>query len=132
HTLQDETFEVISGELTIEKEGETTILSSGEKMTLVRNTPHNHFNAADEKVVYKHTVEPALDFEYLIENLIGLIGDSKNMDGKLSMVQQLVTLKYLDSKSFLADTSPRVQILLMNTVAPVARLFGYRAIYKKY
>ncbi|SRR5688572_5958585 len=132
HTQQDETFEVIAGQLTIIVDGKTSVLSAGEQITLVRNRPHNHYNASGETVIYKHTVQPALDFEYLIENLFGLLSDSRRRDGKLSMVQQLVTLKYLDSKSFLADISPRVQILLMNTIAPVARLFGYRAIYKKY
>lgn len=132
HTMQDETFEVISGQLTINKGGESFVLEKGEEITLERGISHNHFNTGDETVVYKHTVSPALDFDYLIENLVGLIGDSPNKDGKLGLIQQLVILKYLDSKSFLADLPLGVQKLLMNTVAPVARLFGYRAVYKKY
>jgi hypothetical protein len=43
-----------------------------------------------------------------------------------------VSIKYLDSKSFLADIPLGVQKVLMNTIAPIGRLFGYRAIYKKY
>lgn len=48
------------------------------------------------------------------------------------MVQELVTLKYLDSKTFLADIPVGIQKILMYTIAPLGRLFGYRAIYKKY
>lgn len=132
HTMQDETFEVLSGQLTICKDGTTHILHAGEKMLLEKGIPHNHFNDSDEVVVYRHTVKPALDFDYLIENLVGLMGDSKRKDGKLGLTQQLVTLKYIDSKSFLADLPLGVQKLLMNTVAPVGRLLGYRAVYKKY
>ena len=132
HTLQDETFEVVSGQMTILSEGTTIILNAGDKISLPRNMPHNHFNESDAPLVYIHTVTPALDFEYLIENMIGLVGDGKSIDGKLSLVQQLVTLKYLDSKSFLVDMPLGVQKFLMNTVAPVARLLGYRAVYKKY
>lgn len=132
HTMQEETFEVISGELTILKDGEKYILGEGETMVLEKGIPHNHFNDSDEMVVYRQTVRPALDFEYLIENLVGLISDSGHPEGKLSLIQQLVTLKYIDSKSFLADLSPGIQKLLMNTVAPIARQFGYRAVYKKY
>ena len=70
--------------------------------------------------------------DYLLENIIGLTIDGKMPNGKAGLAQELVTLKYLDSKSYLADVPVGVQNLLMNTVAPIARLFGKRAIYKKY
>lgn len=132
HAFQDETFEVISGQLTFLKEGKTTILSAGEKITLPKNIPHNHYNSHDAEVVYIHSVKPALDFDYLIENLIGLIADGKGKNGKLGLVQELVSVKYLDSKSYLADIPLGVQKFLAGIIAPIARIFGYRAIYKKY
>jgi quercetin dioxygenase-like cupin family protein len=132
HVFQDETFEVISGQLTIWLDGQTRILSSGEKITLLKNIPHNHFNNENEPLCYIHTVTPALDFDFLIENLVGLAADGKSKNGKYGLIQELVTLKYLDSKTFLADIPIGVQKILMNTIAPIARLFGYRAIYKKY
>lgn len=132
HVLQDETFEVISGQLTVFFEGQTRKITAGEKITFPKNIPHNHYNDDDDTVVYIHTVTPALDFDYLIENLVGLAADGKSKNGKYGLVQELVSLKYLDSKSYLADLPMGVQNILMNTVAPVARLFGYRAIYQKY
>lgn len=132
HVLQDETFEVISGQLTVFSEGQTKKLSAGEKITLPKNVPHNHYNNEDTAVTYIHSVTPALDFEFLIENLVGLAADGKSKNGKYGLVQELVTLKYLDSKSYLADIPIGVQKVLMNTIAPIGRLFGYRAIYKKY
>lgn len=132
HVYQDETFEVISGQLTVLLNGKTKTLSAGEKITLPKNTPHNHFNNESTPVIYIQTVSPALDFDYLVENLVGLAGDGKGENGKYGMVQELVTLKYLDSKSFLADTPIGIQKILMHTIAPIARLFGYRALYKKY
>lgn len=130
HTLQDETFEVVDGRLTVLVDGTTTVLSPGERITLPKNKPHNHYNGHGAPVTYIHTVTPGLDFDCLIENLVGLAADGKKGGGGL--VQQLVTLRYLDSKSFLADVPLAVQKVLMTTIAPVARLFGYRAIYKKY
>jgi len=132
HVFQDETFEVISGQLTVLFEGKTQIVSAGEKITLPKNIPHNHYNNEDSPVTYLHIVSPALDFDYLIENLVGLAAEGKSKNGKFGLVQELVTLKYLDSKSYLADLPIGVQKTLMFTVAPIARLFGYRAIYKKY
>lgn len=132
HVLQDETFEVISGKLTVLLEGKTQIISAGEKITLPKNIPHNHYNDEESPVTYLHSVTPALDFEYLIENLVGLAADGKSKNGKYGLVQELVTLKYLDSKSYLADIPVGLQKVLMNTIAPIARLLGYRAVYKKY
>lgn len=132
HILQDETFEVISGQLTVLLDGKTHKISSGEKLTLPINIPHNHYNDEDSPVTYLHSVTPALDFEYLIENIVGLAADGKSKNGKFGLVQELVTLKYLDSKSYLADIPIGIQKVLMNTIAPIARLLGYRAVYKKY
>jgi len=132
HALQDETFEIISGQLTIWLDGETKMLSAGDKITLPKNKPHNHYNNEDVEVTYIHSVTPGLDFDYLIENLVGLAADGKSKNGKFGLVQELVTLKYLESKSYLADMPLGIQKLLMNTVAPIGRLLGYRAIYKKY
>ena len=132
HVFQDETFEVISGQLTLFLDGQTKTLLAGEKFTLPKNIPHNHYNNEDTAVSYIHTVTPALDFDFLIENLIGLASDGKSKNGKYGLIQELVSLKYLDSKSYLADIPITVQNILMNIIAPIGRLFGYRAIYQKY
>lgn len=132
HVYQDETFEVVSGQLTVVFDGKVQQLSAGEKITLPKNIPHNHYNDADEAVRYFHTVTPALDFELLIENLVGLAADGKSKNGKYGLIQELVSLRYLDSKAYLADVPIGVQKVLMQTIAPIGRLFGYRAVYKKY
>lgn len=132
HALQDEHFEVISGKLTIILDGKTQILTQGDKITLPKNKPHNHFNNDKETVVFIQSVTPALDFDYLLENIIGLTIDGKMPNGKAGLVQELVTLKYLDSKSYLANIPQGLQKFLMNVVGPIGRMFGYRAIYKKY
>lgn len=132
HVLQDETFEVLSGQLTVWLDGKTTKVSAGEKVILPKNKPHNHYNGGDTDLTYIHSVTPGLDFDYLIENLLGLAADGKSKHGKYGLVQELVTLKYLDSKSYLADIPLGIQKILMNTIGPIGRLFGYRAIYKKY
>lgn len=132
HLLQDETFEVISGELTILSDGATRKLKSGEKITLPRNQPHNHYNKSDEPLTYIQTVSPALDFEYLVENLVGLSADGKRKGDGFGLMQELVSLRYLDSKAFLAGPPVWLQKIMMNLLAPIGRLLGYRAVYAKY
>jgi len=132
HALQDEHFEILSGKLTVLLGGKLQELGVGERITLPKNQAHNHYNTGDEPAVFIQSVSPALDFDYLLENIIGLTIDGKMPNGKAGLVQELVTLKYLDSKSYLASIPVGVQTFLMNVVAPIARLFGYRAIYTKY
>jgi quercetin dioxygenase-like cupin family protein len=132
HVLQDESFEVITGSFTIWQRGNTKRLKAGEKITLSKNIAHNHYNNDDTPVTYIHKMTPALDFDYLIENLIGLASDGKSKNGKYGLVQELVTVKYLESKTYLADIPLGLQKVLMNIVGPIGRLMGYRAIYKKY
>jgi quercetin dioxygenase-like cupin family protein len=132
HLLQDEEFEVLSGELTVWVNGETKQIKAGEKVLLEKMKPHNHYNSLDEPAVYRHTVSPALDFDYFIENLVGLAADGKGKNGKFGLIQELVTLRYSDSKAVLADIPVGIQKFMMHTIAPFARLFGYRAIYSKY
>ncbi len=132
HVLQDESFEVISGNLTVLLQGEVSALTAGRKITLPKNKVHNHYYDTSSDLVYIHTVTPALDFDYFIENLIGLAADGKAKNGDYGLLQQLVTLRYLDSKAYVANIPVGVQKALMTLVAPIGRLLGYRAIYKKY
>lgn len=132
HVLQDEHFTVLSGKLTIQYEGKTQVLKAGESITLPKNKAHNHFNMDDEPVEFIQTVSPALDFDYFIENLINYTIDHQVKGGKFGLVQQLVTSKYIDSKSYVAGIPISVQNFLMNLVGPIAKLFGVKALYAEY
>lgn len=132
HALQDEIFEVLSGKLTVWTDGKLHTIPAGERIVLPKNKPHNHYNNEDSEISYIHYIEPGLDFDYLIENLIALASDGKSKNGKYGLMQELVTLKYLDSKTYLADIPLTLQKVLMHTIAPIGRILGYRAIYKKY
>lgn len=132
HMLQDEHFTVISGKLTVLYEGKTQVLQAGESIILPKNIAHNHFNQDDEPVEFIQTVSPALDFDYFIENLINYTIDHQVKGGKFGLVQQLVTSKYIDSKSYVAGIPIPVQNFLMNVVGPIAKLFGIKALYAEY
>jgi quercetin dioxygenase-like cupin family protein len=132
HVLQDETFKMISGRMTYFLDGKKHYLNAGEEVTLPKNKAHNHYNTDDGPAVYYQTISPAIDVDYFLENLFGLINDGKVKNGKLPFLQGMVTIKYLESPSFLANMPRGLQTGLAAVLAPVARMFGYRAIYKKY
>lgn len=132
HLVQDETFKMISGRLTYIQNGKEQYLYPGEEVTLPRDTPHNHYNTDSEPAVYIQTITPAIDVDYFIENLFGMINDGKVKDGQLPFLQAMVTLKYLESPSLLANMPRGLQRGLATVLAPVARQLGYRALYKQY
>ncbi|MDX1478879.1 MAG: cupin domain-containing protein [Saprospiraceae bacterium] len=132
HLLQDESFEMLSGRMTYSIDGEQHYLNAGEQIVLPKNTAHNHYNTDDEPAVYIQTITPGIDVDLFIENLFGMINDGKVKEGKLPFLQAMVTAKYLESPSRLAAIPLGPQNVLINLLGPMARLFGYRAIYKKY
>ena len=132
HLLQDESYETLSGRMTYFLNGEQHHVSAGEKVVLQKNKAHNHYNMDDIPAEYIQTITPGMDIDLFVENLFGMINDGKVKGGKLPFLQAMVTAKYLDSQSRLAAIPPGLQNVLINIIAPIARLFGYRAIYKKY
>jgi quercetin dioxygenase-like cupin family protein len=131
HIYQDELFEVISGKLTVSINGEQQIISAGQKIFLPKNNAHNHFNQEDTSLTYQVTITPALDFEYFIESLVNLAIDGKLKNGKAGLIQELVTLRYIKSKTYLAGIPIGLQKFLMYIIAPVGKRLGYKAIYDK-
>ncbi len=132
HVLQNENFKVLSGRMTYFINGEKHYLNEGEEVTLPKNVPHNHYNMDDAPVTYVQTISPAIDVDYFLENLFGLINDGKVKNGKLPFLQAMVTLTHLESPSYLASMPRSVQKGLAGILSPIARALGYRAIYKKY
>jgi quercetin dioxygenase-like cupin family protein len=132
HILQEESFKVLSGRMTYLIDGEQNYISAGEEVVLPKNKPHNHYNTSDEPAEFIQTITPGIDVDLFLENLFGMINDGKVKEGKLPFLQAMVTGKYLESPSRLANIPMGLQNVLINTIGPLARIFGYRAIYKKY
>jgi len=132
HVLQQETFKVLSGRMTYLLNGEKNYLQAGESIVLPKNQPHNHYNTAEEPLVLEQVIEPAFDTDFFIENLIGMTSDGKVKNGQTSFLQSMVTVRYMEAPSFLANIPRAPQKVLVAIFGPIARLFGYRAFYKKY
>lgn len=132
HLYQDERFEVIYGKLAVMAEGDLFMLYPGDAKEIPKKQSHNHYKGHNSRTVYIQTIAPALDFEYLLETLDRLGREGKIRNGRIGFLQKMVLLKYIDSKRVLADVPMRLQNVLVNTFAPLGRILGHRAIYKKY
>jgi len=58
--------------------------------------------------------------------------DGRRKGNGSGLMQELVSLRYLESKAFLSGPPVWVQKLMMRFLAPLGRLLGYRAVYSKY
>jgi quercetin dioxygenase-like cupin family protein len=132
HTEQDEIFEIVQGELTYILNNEKKIVQKGETIILPKGYAHTHYNDGNEDLLMHQTVSPSLDFDQVLENLIGLSAEGKIPNGEPKFLQVMIWLRNYQSKTYLAKVPVVVQNTLAFILAPVARLFGYKAAYKRF
>jgi quercetin dioxygenase-like cupin family protein len=133
HEKQDEIFEVLSGKLTYNLNGELKTAGAGQTITLPKGSPHTHYNGqANEELVMIQTIRPALDAEWLVDSILGLTKDKKIINGQPKFLQVMVWLRYYKARTYLAQVPVALQNALAYLLAPVARLLGYKAAYKEY
>ena len=116
HSLQDESFEILSGSLDFRIAGqEERRLTAGESLLIPKGTPHNWWNESDEEAHALVEITPALRSEELFANIYGLYND-----------------EHKDEGSYLTKPPLLVQKVVFGVLAPLGRLLGYRAHYPKY
>jgi quercetin dioxygenase-like cupin family protein len=132
HVHQDESYEVLSGRLAYTLAGQPHVADAGTTVTLPRGIAHQHYSAGPEDTVVIQTMRPALDFDYLIENIFGLGAEGRGAAGLDNTVQGLVWIRHMRS-TLLVERVPRwLQYGLAWIVAPPARLFGYRPVHRRF
>lgn len=132
HATQDETFEVLSGKLSYTCEDKSGVVTEGEKLVLPKGIRHRHSNGNAGDTIVIQTVSPALDSEIVIETLYGLSVEGRVPGGQPPLLQVMVWLRSMKSKTYLASIPKAVQDGLSFVLAPIGRLLGYRASYVKY
>lgn len=130
HLSQDESLEVISGQLTYILEGQAPVtLGPGEKVTLPRGVGHTHFNDSDTDLLMFQTVSPALDFEPFIIALRHQVLKGNVKKGQPPFLQLMVWMNDLEGKSCVANIPVGLQKVLAGILAPIGKLAGYKAFY---
>lgn len=132
HEKQDEVFEILSGKLTYHLNGKVKIAGKGERIVLPKGSPHTHYNNEASDLVMLQSITPALDAEWLIDSILGLTMDGRIVNGKPKFLQVMIWLRYYNARTYLATIPIPVQNCLAFILAPIARLMGYKAAYKKY
>ena len=133
HPIQEEDFRVLRGELTVAMNDRVMVLKEGDTLHIPPGTSHAMWNNSNLVTVINWQVRPALDTEYLLETITGLAQDGKtNERGMPGILQVAVTANRFSDVFRLSNPPYVLQKILFAVLAPVAYLFGYRAMYRKY
>lgn len=133
HPVQEEDFLVLQGELTVKIDGALRILKQGDTLHIPPGKSHAMWNNSNVITVVNWQVRPALDTEFLLETIGGLVNDGKtNRQGMPNILQVVITAGCFTNEFRLSKPPFIVQKLVFGLLTPVARLLGYRATYKKY
>jgi len=129
HPLQEEQFEVVSGELRGRVAGKESMLGPGEKLVVPAGTPHVWWNSGDDELHVLVEVRPALRTENFFETFFGLAQDGKvsPKTGLPNLLQMALMMRAFRNEIILARPPRPVQTLLFGLFAILGRLLGYKA-----
>jgi quercetin dioxygenase-like cupin family protein len=130
HPAMHESFSVLTGELTVIRDGKQSTLMAGESAHIEPGVWHDWFNAAGVDAVVRVEVTPGQRFAHMIETLFGLarLGhvNDKGMPNPLQLA--LFAQEFSDVIMFRRPPA-MVQRLVFSALAPIAKRRGYRATY---
>jgi quercetin dioxygenase-like cupin family protein len=130
HPALVERFTALEGELTVKRDGRTSMLRAGETAVIEPGVWHDWWNAGDRDARVRVEITPGERFAHMIETLFGLarLGytNGKGMPHPLQLA--LVAGEFSDVIVFRSPPPP-VQRALFGALAPVARRRGYQATY---
>lgn len=133
HPIQQERFTMLEGELHIQLEDAVIILGRGRSITIDAGIIHSMWNESNVQAKAVWRVTPALDTEYLLETGCGLAADNKmNTKGNPGILQSILLLKRFSKEYRLAKPPYNIQNVIVMFLAPLARLAGKKAMYRKY
>ena len=130
HPAIVERFTVLEGQLTVKRDGQTSILSEGETGVVEPGVWHDWWNASDRDARVRVEVTPGERFAHMIETLFGLarLGYTNNKGMPNPLQLALFAQEFSDVIVFRKPPAS-VQRVIFGALAPIARRRGYRATY---
>jgi quercetin dioxygenase-like cupin family protein len=128
HPALVERFSVEAGELTVKRDGQTSILRAGETAEIAPGVWHDWWNEGTEEALVHVEITPGERFMHMIETLFGLAREGHlNKRGLPHPLQlALFATEFEDVIVFRRPPAP-VQRAIFGALTPVARRKGYRA-----
>lgn len=130
HPALTERFTVESGELTVKRAGEKSVLGAGESMLIEPGVWHDWWNEGEVDAIVRVEITPGERFLHMIETLFGLGREGhlndKGMPNPLQLA--MIATEFSDVIVFRKPPVP-VQKVVFAALTPIARRRGYRGTY---
>lgn len=128
HDELDETFEVLTGRISVRLDGREFELGPGERAFVPRGTAHDWWNDSAEDVVVRVRVEPVGRFEEMLTTVFALARAGRtNAKGMPGLLQLALFAREFESVLRLTRPPRIVQRVLFAILAPIARMRGHTA-----
>ena len=128
HPKQTEQFDVLSGRMHFEIDGQPRVVSAGESVTVPAGAIHRAWNPDDTETRVSWTTRPALQTERFFETLWGLAQDGHtNAAGAPNLLRVALIARRFSDTWVLARPPRIVQTVIFGVLAPIAALLGYGA-----
>src|SRR5215472_19305653 len=130
HPALLERFTTLEGELTVKRNGQTSILHQGETAVIEPGVWHDWWNASKRNARVRVEITPGERFAHMIETFFGLarLGHTDRQGMPYPLQLALSALEFSDIMVFRSPPLA-VQRAIFGTLAPIARWRGYRATY---
>jgi quercetin dioxygenase-like cupin family protein len=130
HPYQDERFEVVSGVLAFDVDGETVEARPGDRVVVPAGSAHQFRNLGDDEAHFVCEVRPALGFESLLETMFALAADGKtNRKGMPNPLRLAVIARHHFDTVRLPFPPAWLQRFGLALGAPFGQLVGYGPTY---
>jgi quercetin dioxygenase-like cupin family protein len=125
-----ERFTTLEGELTVKRDGRTSILREGETAVVEAGAWHDWWNASDRDARVRVEITPGERFAHMIETFFGLarLGHT-NSKGMPHPLQLALSAQEFSDVMVFRSPPPAVQRAIFGVLTPIARWRGYRATY---
>jgi quercetin dioxygenase-like cupin family protein len=123
HPHQEERFEVISGAVRFRIGDREETLTAGQTIVGPANTPHGWSSADGEEIRMRAELRPALQTDAAAASFV----HAGATQGRMSLLQRAVIMSEFDGIAYPTKPPPLLVQGLVNVLAPIGRLLGYKA-----
>ena len=133
HPVLHERFSVQEGELTVQRDGQRSIVRAGERADIEPGVWHDWWNEGDVDAIVRVEITPGERFAHMIETLFGLAREGHvNKRGMPNPLQLALFATEFSDIAVFRKPPAAIQRVLFRALAPIARRRGYRATYQAF
>jgi quercetin dioxygenase-like cupin family protein len=131
HRGQQESFEILHGQVTVRAGREQRTLVRGGRFAVAPATPHTWWNSGDDEAVMLAGFRPPGQALSFFQTFCGMASEGRcNAQGSPPFLQIAASARWWDM--YLAGPPVIVQRALFAALGPLARIRRYRASYQRF